>query len=408
MRERAVTMVFDLRAEMGSRRGAIKRVADRLGINPETLRNWVRRGEVDSGRRAGTTSDDARRITELEGEVRELRRANDILKAASAFFGAGARPATAEIVGFIDENKRRFGVEPICGVLADAGLRIAPSTYYAAKRRERHPSARAVRDERLEKEIMRVYKDRKKARGLYGARKIWWQLNRDGIAVARCTVARLMGQLGIAGVSPKRKKPRTTVPDTGTGRPADQLKRDFTADVPNTRWVADVTYVPVGVGCWAYTAFVTDLYAKVIVGWQVACHLRTDLALDALEMAIWAREDQLDEGQLVHHSDRGVQYMAIRYTERLEDIGVIQSVGSKGDSYANAAAESVNSLYKKELIDREGPWKGVDDVRLATADWVSWYNKQRLHSTLGGVPPQEYEDNYYTRQNNPDTLNTTG
>jgi putative transposase len=236
---------------------------------------------------------------------------------------------------------------------------------------------------------MRVWDDRKKGRRVYGARKVWLQLRREGISVARCTVERLMRELGIAGAAARRKKPRTTVPDTGGRRPADLLERDFSAPAPNRRWVAGITYTGTHAG-FVYTAFVTDLFSRKIVGWQVADHLRAGLALDALEMAIFSREDQIG-GELVHHSDRGVQYTSICYTRRLEDTGAARSVGSKGDSYDNAAAEAVNSLYKKELINREGPWQDAGEVTVATADWVSWYNNERLHSACANVPPAEYE-----------------
>jgi putative transposase len=279
-----------------------------------------------------------------------------------------------------------------------AVLEFPVSTYYAVKKREREPSAREVRDEQLKEQIMRVWEDREKGRGLYGARKVWLQLRRDGITVARCTVERLMRELGIGGVTARRKKPRTTVPGTGE-RPADLLERDFTAPAPNRRWVADITYVDTACG-FAYAAFVTDLFSRKIVGWQVAEHLRAGLALDALEMAIFSRQDHIDD-QLVHHSDRGVQYTSIRYTQRLEDIGAVRSVGSKGDSYDNAAAEAVNSLYKKELINRDGPWQDAGQVTVATAEWVAWYNKNRLHSACGNVSPEEYENDWLTSQAHP-------
>jgi putative transposase len=282
-------------------------------------------------------------------------------------------------------------VEPACAV-----LEFPASTYYAAKKREREPSRREQRDEWLRREIMRVWEDRKKGRRVYGARKVWLQLRREGIEAARCTVERLMRELGIAGASAGRKKPRTTVPGAVGERPADLLERDFTAPAPNRRWVADITYVDTISG-FVYTAFVTDLFSRNIVGWQVADHLRAGLALDALEMAIFSRKEQIDD-RLVHHSDRGVQYTSICYTQRLEDIGAVRSVGSKGDSYDNAAAEAVNSLYKKELINREGPWKDAGDVTVATAEWVSWYNNERLHSACGNVPPAEYENTWLMDQ----------
>ena len=281
-------------------------------------------------------------------------------------------------------------MEPACAV-----LEISPSTYYAARKRAEEPSARDARDEEMKKEIIRVWKD--KGRRVYGARKVWRQLRREGIDVARCTVERLMRELGIAGAAARKKRPRTTVPaPAGQGRPSDLLERDFTAGAPNRRWVADITYVET-LGGFVYAAFILDLFSRMIVGWQVADTLRAELALDALEMAIWSRGDRID-GQLVHHSDRGVQYTSIRYTERLGDVSAVRSVGRKGDSYDNAAAESLNSLYKKELIDREGPWDGVTDVTMATMEWVAWYNNERLHSACGNIPPKEFEESHYMRQ----------
>jgi putative transposase len=267
------------------------------------------------------------------------------------------------------------------------------SSYYYAKKREAEPAARETRDAILKDKIMEVWKSERKGREVYGARKVWLELNRQGIPVARCTVERLMRDLGIGGVRPRRKRPRTTVPGDPAGRPSDLLQRCFDAPAPNRRWVADITYVMTFSG-WVYTSFVMDLFARRIVGWQVADHLRSDLALDALEMAIWARRHE-DTGGLVHHSDRGVQYTAIRYTERLEETKAVRSVGSKGDSYDNAAAESLNSLCKRELIDFKKGWQGVDDVMLATMDWVSWYNEDRLHSYCGDMPPKEYEEIHY-------------
>ena len=243
---------------------------------------------------------------------------------------------------------------------------------------------------------MRVWEDRKKGRRLYGARKVWLQLRREGIEVARCTVERLMRELGIAGASARRKKPRTTIPAPAAERPSDLLERDFTAQAPCRRWVADITYVTTFSG-FVYTAFVTDLFSRKIVGWQVSDTLRAELALDALEMAIWSSGGRIGD-RLVHHSDRGVQYTSIRYGERLGEIGAVRSVGSKGDSYDNAAAEAVNSLYKRELIDREGPWRGVRDVTIATMEWVAWYNSDRLHSACGNIPPKEFEESYYNQQ----------
>ena len=230
-------------------------------------------------------------------------------------------------------------------------------------------------------------------RRVYGARKVWGQLNREGVVVARCTVERLMRELGISGARASRKRPRTTLPGDPADRPSDLLGRCFDAYAPNRRWVADITCVLTLAG-WVYTAFVMDLLARRILGWQVADHLRSDLALDALEMAIRARRHETTGG-LVHHSDRGAQYTSLRYTQRLEEAEAVRPVGSKGDSYDNAAAESLNSLYKRELIDFRGNWRGAGDVMAATADWVQWYNEVRLHSYCADMPPKMYEEIYY-------------
>jgi len=224
---------------------------------------------------------------------------------------------------------------------------------------------------------------------VYGARKVWRQLNREGITVARCTVERLMRAAGLVGALRGGTRPRTTRPDPHADRPADLVNRQFSADRPNALWVADITYVPTWSGM-VYVAFVTDVFSRRIVGWRLATSMRTDLPLDALEMAIWGRSDSpLDE--LVHHSDRGSQYTSIRYTERLIEAGAIPSVGSVGDSYDNALAESVNGLYKTELINHRGPWRTVDEVELATFEWVDWYNHRRIHSGCDDMPPAEYE-----------------
>jgi putative transposase len=288
------------------------------------------------------------------------------------------------MIAYIDEFKHRYGVEPICQVLP-----IAPSSYYDAKRRL--PSARALRDEELKVEIRRVHEENF---GVYGARKVWRQLHREGVAVARCTVARLMGELGLEGV--RRGKPRrTTTPDTAADRPADLVERDFSASRPNQLWVADLTYVATWSG-FVYVAFIVDAFSRFIVGWQASWSLRTDLALDALEMAIWRRQAQLDG--LVHHSDRGSQYLAIRYTQRLAGAGAVTSVGSRGDSYDNALAETIIGLYKTELIHRRSPWKGIDQVEYATLEWVDWFNHRRLLEPIGHVPPAEFETAYHRRE----------
>jgi putative transposase len=288
------------------------------------------------------------------------------------------------MIAYVDDHKDRFGVEPICKVLP-----IAPSTYYDAKRRP--PSARALREEELKAEIARVHRDNF---GVYGARKVWRQLLREGIRVARCTVERLMGELGLQGVR-RGKARRTTTPDVTAPRPADLVERDFAVAGPNRLWVADLTYVASWSG-FGYVAFVIDAFSRFIVGWQASRSLRTDLALDALEMAIWQRHSGL-EG-LVHHSDRGSQYLSIRYTERLAEAGAVTSVGSRGDSFDNAMAETIIGLYKTELIRRRGPWKGIDEVEYATLEWVDWFNHRRLLEPIGHVPPAEFEAAYHQRE----------
>jgi putative transposase len=297
------------------------------------------------------------------------------------------------VSAYIDAYRDQFGVGPICRVLSDAGVPAAASTYYAA--RARPPSARSVRDAQLAAEITRVYKDSDEN---YGARKVWLQLHREGIAAARCTVERLMRQLGLRGTR-RGRRTRTTIPARDQARPPDLVNRDFRVPAPNRLWVVDITYVPVWSGGFAYVAFVIDAFSRMITGWKAAGHMRAELALDALEMAISAR---LRSGQqvtgVIHHSDRGGQYLAIRYTSRLAEAGAITSAGSKGDSYDNALAESIIGLYKAELIYRRGPWKTAAGVEAATAWWVGWFNARRLFGPLGYIPPAEYERNWQQGQ----------
>jgi putative transposase len=285
------------------------------------------------------------------------------------------------MVRFIGAHRERWGVEPICTV-----LQVAPSTYYAAVNRPR--SARRQRDEQLKIEIGRVHRDNF---GAYGIEKVWQQLNREGTQVGRDRVARLMEELDLEGIV-RGKRKRTTFPDELSPRPADLVERNFSAEAPNRLWVADLTYVSTWTG-FVYVAFVTDVFSRCIVGWRVSNSLHTDLALDALEMAIWRRQRQ-DLAGLVHHSDRGGQYLSIRYTERLAEAGAVRSVGSRGDSYDNALAESVNGLYKAEVIYRRS-WRSLEQVELATAEWVDWWNHRRLHSAIDALPPAEYEARYY-------------
>jgi putative transposase len=295
------------------------------------------------------------------------------------------------MVGFINEHRGKFGVEPICDVLP-----IAPSVYHEQRLRERCPARRprrARQDEIVTDHIRRLWQDNQE---VYGVRKVWKQLRREGHAVARCTVARLMHRAGLHGAVRGRKFKKTTCPDTATPRPPDLVTRRFAAGRPNELWVADLTYVATWRG-FAYVAFVIDVFARRIVGWRVSSSLRSDLALDALEQALYDRQLDGDE-RLIHHSDRGTQYLSIRYTERLADAGIERSVGSTGDSYDNALAESVIGLYKTEVIRRRGPWKGIDEVEFVTLQWVAWYNTRRLLEPLGYVPPDEFEQAYYNRQ----------
>jgi transposase InsO family protein len=296
------------------------------------------------------------------------------------------------MVDFIERHRGQFGVEPLCAVLP-----IAPATYYEHSARRRDPEqrpARAKRDEALRVEIQRVWNENF---SVYGAQKVWRQLRREGVAVARCTVQRLMREMGLRGVVRGRAFKVTTIADEAAARPADLVQRKFVASRPNQLWVADLTYVATWAG-FVYVAFVIDVFSRCIVGWRVSRSLRSDLALDALEQALHHRPH--GDG-LVHHSDRGVQYLSIRYTERLAEAGIEASVGSVGDSYDNALAETVNGLYKAELIYRRGPWRNVEAVELATLEWVDWFNNRRLLEPIGHVPPTEFESMYYRTQSTP-------
>ncbi len=288
---------------------------------------------------------------------------------------------------FVDEHRGTHGVEPIC-----KALQIAPSGYWKHAARQRTPalrSARARRDDVLTPQIERVWQVNMQ---VYGADKVWKQLRREELAVARCTVERLMRRLGLRGVV-RGKVVRTTISDPKAPCPLDKVNRQFKADRPNQLWVSDFTYVSTWQG-WLYVAFVIDVFARRIVGWRVSSSMHTDFVLDALEQALYARQPERDSS-LVHHSDRGSQYVSIRYSERLAEAGIEPSVGSKGDSYDNALAETINGLYKAELIHRRGPWKTKEAVELATLEWVSWFNHHRLLEPIGYVPPAEFEANYY-------------
>jgi putative transposase len=301
------------------------------------------------------------------------------------------------MVAYIDDHRDRFGVEPICAVLP-----IAPSTYFLHKAQQRDVtkrSARARRDDDLRVAIRRVWDANHQ---VYGPKKVWKQLRREGVCVARCTVARLMREMGLRGASRGRAWVLTTRPDPASERPADLVDRQFAATRPNQLWVADFTYVATWRG-FVYVAFVIDVFARRIVGWRVSASLRTDFVLDALEQAIY---DRCGAGatDLVHHSDRGTQYLSMRYTDRLTDAGIAPSVGSRGDSYDNALAESIIGLFKTEVIQRNGPWRHLEAVEFATLAWVDWFNRRRLLEPIGYVPPAEYEAHYYEQRRGPATI----
>jgi len=292
------------------------------------------------------------------------------------------------MVTFIDQHRATYGVEPICRVVP-----IAPSTYFRWKAAQADPtkrSTRAIRDEVLKAIIQRIWRENDQA---YGSRKVWKQMGREGLREARCRVRRLMRDLGLVGVVRGRAWTTTTQADATAARPADLVDRHFVATRPNQLWVSDFTYVATWQG-FVYVAFVIDVFGRRIVGWRVSSSLRTDFVLDALEQAIYARCDDT-VGDLVHHSDRGSQYLAMRYTERLADAGIEPSVGSRGDSYDNALAESIIGLFKAEVIRRKGPWRTLEAVEFATLRWVDWFNHRRLLEPIGYVPPAEYEARYY-------------
>jgi transposase InsO family protein len=290
------------------------------------------------------------------------------------------------MVAFIDHHRESLGVEPIC-----TELPIAPSTYYETKRQTADPSLRSARyqrDQELEVRIKDIWKENHE---VYGARKVWHALKREGIKIARCTVERIMHRLGIQGVV-RGKVKKTTVPGSVDTSPLDLVKREFNVDCPNRLWVADFTYVATWVG-FVFVAFVIDAFSRMIVGWRVSRKMNAELTLDALEQALWARKVK---NGLVHHSDHGSQYLSIAYSQRLEEAGITASVGTVGDAYDNALAETINGLYKTEVIRRRGPWKNLEAVEYATLEWVHWFNTKRILEPIGNMPPKEYEEQYYT------------
>ncbi|WP_198583236.1 IS3 family transposase, partial [Escherichia coli] len=378
VRQRAVRMVLESQDEYDSQWAAICSIAPKTGCTPETLRVWVRQHERDTGGGdGGLTTAERQRLKELERENRELRRSNDILRQASAYFcEGGVRPPLEKIMPLLDKLREQYGVGPVC-----SELHIAPSTYYHCQQQRHHPDkrcTRAQRDDWLKREIQRVYDENHQ---VYGVRKVWRQLLREGIRVARCTVARLMAVMGLAGVL-RGKKVRTTV-SRKTVATGDRVNRQFVAERPDQLWVADFTYVSTWQG-FVYVAFIIDVFAGYIVGWRVSSSMETTFVLDALEQALWARRPS----GTIHHSDKGSQYVSLAYTERLKEAGLLASTGSTGDSYDNAMAESINGLYKAEVIHRKS-WKNRAEVELATLTWVDWYNNRRLLERLGHTPPAE-------------------
>nr|WP_176203619.1 IS3 family transposase [Salmonella enterica] len=391
VRQRAVRMVLESQDEYDSQWAAICSIAPKIGCTPETLRVWVRQHERDTGSGdGGLTTAERQRLKELERENRELRRSNDILRQASAYFGeGGVRPPLEKMMPLLDKLREQYGVGPVC-----SELHVAPSTYYHCQQQRHHPekrSARAQRDDWLKKEIQRVYDENHQ---VYGVRKVWRQLLREGIRVARCTVARLMAVMGLAGVL-RGKKVRTTISRKAVAA-GDRVNRQFVAERPDQLWVADFTYVSTWRG-FVYVAFIIDVFAGYIVGWRVSSSMETTFVLDALEQALWARRPS----GTVHHSDKGSQYVSLAYTQRLKEAGLLASTGSTGDSYDNAMAESINGLYKAEVIHRKS-WKNRAEVELATLTWVDWYNNRRLLERLGHTPPAEAEKAYYASIGNDD------
>ncbi|QOK22383.1 IS3 family transposase [Janibacter indicus] len=407
LRERAVRMVGEIRPDHESDWAAMTQVATLLGVGtPETVRKWCRQAEVDGGKRPGVTTQESTELKRLKRENAELRRANAILRSASGFLRGRTRPATALIVTYIDsvaghrdEGGLRWGVESICNQLTELGAKIAPATYY--EHRARKPTAREVSDADLKPKIAAVHVENY---GVYGARKVWLTLNRERPAgappIARCTVERLMGELELAGAV-RGKVKRTTISDPKAVKPLDLVDRNFRPLAPDRLWVADFTYVSTWSG-WCYTAFVIDAYARRILGWAVATTMTSRFVVDAVEQAIWTRgREGRDLAGLIAHHDHGVQYLSVAYSEHLATAGIKPSTGAVGSSHDNALAESVIGLYKTELIKPRRPWKGLDDLEIATAEWVDWFNRRRPFEYCDDLTPVEAETAHYAHHQTP-------
>ncbi|EHU2925966.1 IS3-like element ISAba2 family transposase, partial [Acinetobacter baumannii] len=391
IRDRAVQLLIESEKDYPSNWAAITAIAPKIGCTPETLRVWYLKHLDQQNPIKVQQASDQEKMKQMEREIKELKRANEILRKAAGFFRpGGARPPTQIMVDFIHNNKDLYGVDAICRILP-----IAASTYYRTLDLADNPEHRAKRDLHdlhHAEQIKRIWKE---SSGRYGVRKVWQKLKREGYIIARCTVARLMQKLGIQGVW-RGKNKQTTHSRDDQKRADDLVKRNFSADHPDQLWVADFTYIQTNSG-WVYTAFIIDVFSRAIVGWKVSTRMNTDMVLDALEQAL---HDRGMPKNVIHHSDRGVQYLSIRYTNRLEAANLRASVGTTGDSYDNALAETVNGLYKTEVIEYlKADWQGLADVQLATLNWVDWFNKERVHSALGYVSPFDFEAMYYDKIN---------
>ncbi|HET9255852.1 MAG TPA: IS3 family transposase [Pseudonocardiaceae bacterium] len=406
-RERAVRLVLENAGRFRNETEALKHVCGQFGMHKETLRRWVREARVQLGEAEPVMDWKDHKIAELEKDKAELEQTIEILKAATFFLRAGVRPASAALCEFIEAHKDRYGVAPICRALkAHYEVKIAPRTFYAW--RNRGPSKRALWDTALTEILAGYYEPdehgRKRPESLYGSRKMWAHLNREGIEVARCTVERLMQANGWRGVT-RSKKVRTTVPDPAAGRAPDLVERQFRVGAPNRLWVADFTYVTRLRGRWCYTAFVVDAFAGLIAGWQVGAQATGQFVVDAFDDAVdlRARQGHPLPPNAIHHSDAGSQYTAVTFGERLLELGILPSIGTVGDAYDNALAETTIGLYKTECVPEGSPFNPdgfdtVEQVELGTADWVHWYNTRRLMHRLNRRPPAEVEAQYYAEQ----------